>query len=220
MKIAILYSGLYRKWDGWMQNHLSNLPKGDIYLSTWESERPKVDVDRMRYFPDPKPTYNCYQVPEFMEVHGEHLQHKGSEIPRLKTGYFQHLAHWLLLDSIKKNYDIIIRMRYDTFLGNTDKLMELCEQCNRDGASIGIGNTNRKDDENKLMAFQPLLPFRASKPFLLDFMTIHKPEACLNVCSLVEQERMMPTNAGWHQILGMNGFRNYRGAIQLKRYMP
>lgn len=220
MKIAVCYSGLYRTNKGWQGNHKNNIPdEADVYYSTWSSEKSIVDIKEMIYFDDPVPTYNCYQVPEFMNTYGAHLQNKQSEIKRLKTGYFQHLAHWKILETLPHDYDVVVRMRYDTMLGMGKKeLYRLCQTCYTTGKSIGIGNTNSADDRNKMIHMMPLMPFVAPKPFLLDFMSIHKPESVANVQELVNNEQMWPTNAGWFQMLGENGYLNYRGGIQLWRY--
>lgn len=219
MKIAILYSGLYRVYSNWQQNHQDNLPAGDVYYSTWESERKKVEIDDMIYFKDPKKTYNCYAVQEFGDKYGHHLKTKTGEKSRHYTGYFQHLAHWNVLQSLNKQYDVIIRMRYDTVLGpHKDSLYQLCELCYQSGNPIGIGNSNSKDDYNKTIHEMPHTVFNSSNDYLLDFMTIHKQNNVENVEHLVKEEKMWPTNAGWWQMLGKNGYLNYRGGIQLQRY--
>lgn len=221
MKIAVCYSGLYRTHTGWLENHKENLPDADYYFSTWKSEESKVDIEDMNmiYFDDPQKTYNCYKVKEFGDTYGWHLKDKTDEQSRLFTGYFQHLAHWNVLQELKEKYDVVIRMRYDTYLGShKDCFTELCQISKATKKSIGVGNSGRNDDSNKLMHFMKPTPAGAVKQRLLDFMTIHNQDDCLNVKELVDEEKMWPTNAGWWQILGSNGYLNYRGGIQLKRY--
>jgi hypothetical protein len=112
-------------------------------------------------------------------------------------------------------------MRYDTFLGmSKEDVLELCSVCNKTGKSIGIGNISQADDNNKIIHFMnpQSTPTRNGKHYLLDFMTIHKPEVVNNVRQLVDQQQMWPTNAGWWQMLGQHGYLNYRGGIQLRRY--
>lgn len=221
MKVAYLYSGLYRTWSGREKNHRLNLPEGDFYYSTWDSERSKVTRDNMMFFPDPIKTYNCYEVKEFGDTYGWHLKDKGSEKPRNYTGYFQHLAHWYILNSLKEEYDVVVRMRYDTILGmGKEKFAEMLNLCYNSGNSIGLGNTNGQDDANKTMHYNvpQATPLRGKNPYMLDFANIHKPEVCKNVKELVDAEQMWPTNAGWYQIMGHNGYMNFKGGIQLKRY--
>ena len=220
MKIAIVYSGLYRTFDGWLDNHKSVLPSGDYYFTTWESERSKVDIDDMVYNSPPKITYNLYQG-EFAKKYGKDIQNKDFEKPRLYTACLQHAGHYLALKNIKEDYDIVIRMRYDTFLGNHSlKFLELCNFCNNTGVSIGIGNTSNSDDKNEKM-YQIVPSQYSTKEFMLDFMNIHKYKNIENVLQLIEDKEMFPTNAGWWQILSKRGWghKNYRGGIQLARHI-
>lgn len=220
MKIAVCYSGLFRTYDGFLENHKSRLPTADYYFSTWSSEKDKTvgsGLDVMLFDP-PSVDYNLYQG-SFAEQYGDSHQHKSSERKRLYTGTMQHLGHYLVATSISEDYDMVIRMRYDTFLGQHDWL-SLVEHAFKNNIAIGVGNANGSDDADHLMMDRPPTIHGNSSKFMLDFMNIHKRNNIANALALNEEKRLWPTNAGWYQLLSQNysGHENYRGGIQLKRY--
>lgn len=223
MKIAICYSGEFRTYEGWQENHIANLPSGDFYYSTWVKEKSKVDIDNIIYFEPPKIEYNLYEG-LFALKYGAHLKNKSTEKRRNFTGSYQHIGHWLILNSLEKEYDIIIRMRYDTFLGDHKKdLYALCEECYNTSYAIGIGNTCKTDDDNRMIYTQKFTPFQHSgqSHYMLDFLNIHKQKNISDVMSLLKNKMLFPTNAGWWQILSesFSGHRNYKGGITLARLM-
>ena len=228
MKIAILYSGQFRAWYGWLDNHQKYLPKGDYFFASWDYEKerilkyePKIE-DQMIYYQQPEIKYNLY-LGEFAKKYGEEVGKRPFEAHRLYTASLQHAAHYLICtDSRIDGYDIVIRMRYDTVLGNhTMQLTELCEYVMDTGKAVGIGNSKYADDKNQKMTLH-MRDFAHDDPDLLfDFMNIHKRENIDNVLQLIEEEKMFPTCTGWWQILSKpyKGHRNIKGGIQLTRHL-
>jgi hypothetical protein len=221
MKIAICYSGLFRPFDGFLENHKAALPDADYYFSTWTSEREKTLGSKLKVimFDPPEVDYNLYQG-SFAREYGADHQNKPSERKRLYTATMQHLGHYLITNSISKDYDIVIRMRYDTVMGNHD-WMSLVNRSYTNNIAIGIGNANGGDDANGSMAKNvPTLHGNSSK-FMLDFMNIHKRNNIADAVAMNNNRTLWPTNAGWYQLLSMKygGHENYRGGIQLKRYV-
>lgn len=219
MKIAVCYSGQYRTFDGWQENHQQNLPDADYYYSTWITEKDHVDIDNMIYFDEPVVDYNLYEG-SFAEKYGKHIKNKPDEEKRLYTAAHQHIAHWYVLQELKEKYDVVIRMRYDTFLGpHKQRLLDMCNYVNASGKAIGVGNTSLRDDLNTNIHMYPFEEYQSNKDFMLDFMTIHKPENIANVMELNEKKGLWPTNSGWWLILSEPGYghKNYRCGIQLAR---
>lgn len=220
MKIAVCYSGQYRAFDGWQENHRDCLPEADYYYSTWKSEKRFVDVGDMIYFDEPVVDYNLYSG-SFAKKYGEHIQYKEAEKKRLYTAAHQHIAHWNILKTLDDKYDVVIRMRYDMVLGSHKKqLLELCEHSHNTGQAIGVGNTNSTDDADKKIHLKPFTEYRSNgSEFMLDFMTIHKPKNIANVDELHAKKELWPTNTGWWLLLSAPGYghKNYRCGIQLAR---
>lgn len=221
MKIAICYSGQYRTFDGWQKNHFDNLPDGDRYYSTWTTEKDFVETDDMIYFDEPIVDYNLYDG-SFAKEFGAYIQEKPDEKKRLYTAAHQHFAHWNILQKLNDSYDVVIRMRYDTFLGQHKKaLYNLCKLVNDTGIAIGVGNAGAKDDSNKEIHMMSFTEHKSNNKTILDFMTIHKPKNIANLIELHKKKQMWPTNSGWWLILSKPGFghKNYRGGIQLARLL-
>ena len=220
MKIAVCYSGQYRTFDGWQENHIDNLPEADYYYSTWSTEKDLVDIDNMIYFDEPVVDYNLYEG-SFAKKYGSHIKDKPDEKKRQFTAAHQHIAHWYILQELKKDYDVVIRMRYDTYLGPHKKqLIKLCDHTNITGQAIGIGNSSAVDDLNKNIHLSPFVEYiSTNSESMLDFMTIHKPKNIANVMELNEKKGLWPTNSGWWLILSKPGYghKNYRFGIQLAR---
>lgn len=226
MKIAVCYSGLFRTYTGWLENHKEMLPTADFYFSTWKTEEDKVSKLHpnisMSYFDQPIVAYNTYQQEDFSKIYGSHLQNKGSEKPRHYTSTLQHLGHYLISHNIPKKYDIIIRMRYDTILGKHNWI-ELVDECYNTKKSVGVGNTSQKEDNDDNIHNKPYKKFTEAnslRPYMLDFINIHLSCNIKNAVKMNEEENLWPTNAGWYQLLSkdFNGHQNYVGGIQLARY--
>lgn len=233
MKIAVCYSGQYRPWAGWIENHKAFLPKADYYYTTWSNQEKFVMNDTTSFynltniinvknnfifFEQPIVDYNTY-AGEFEKNYGAHVKNIGSERKRLYTANLQHHAHWKAL-SLCNGYDIIIRMRYDTIIGDHD-WYSLCELAYESGKAIGVGNTKASDDYNQNIYKNKPTETSIPKNAMTDFMTIHKKENILNVDNLHKEKNLWPTNSGWYQILSKPGWGhvNFVGGIQLIRYI-
>lgn len=222
MKIAVCYSGQYRPWDGWKENHqelFGKIGKPSVYYSTWQYEKSRIPKGmNMRYFDEPSINYNPYKVKQFVNLFGNHIGDKPDEKKRIETSTLQHLAHESVVNSIDKSkYDLIIRMRYDTIVDSSHDWMKLVRNSFFKQMTYGFGNTSRTHDENKVIHKVP--PTLVNVPNrILDFMIIHPIESLTDVSFLSRLNTLMPTNAGWWQSFGQKNYENYFGGIQLKRY--
>jgi hypothetical protein len=218
MKIAICYSGQYRPFNGWKENHKNNLPSGDYYYSTWNYEKEKVtNIENMIYFEPPLIDWNLYKTDKFLKKHGII-----SDEIRSYTACLQHLGHWFILNQLQKEYDIIIRMRYDSVLGNhKNKFEEFCEMSYKNNLAIGIGGLTRKDNSNKSFHIIEPIEFDKEVEYILDYMIIHKQKNIANVDDLYKTKSIFPSQFGWHQILSQPaGFnhKNYKFGVQLSKF--
>lgn len=223
MKVAIVYSGQYRVWEGWKENHKhlwDQFKSADVVFSTWKSDQDKVPADEnVMLFDDPVCDYNPYLIPSFVSIFGKHLSEKADCKAKASSANFQQLAHFKVCKSLDfQKYDVIIRMRYDTVLGNHD-WTSLAKQVINKEIVIGIGNNGGNQDRmNKYHHKTPRLEFVVGKR-ILDFMIMHVPNALVDCDALHERKELYPTNSGWYQVLGANSTTlNYSAGIQLERY--
>tara|TARA_R110002153_G_scaffold205383_1_gene358143 strand:+ start:2920 stop:3597 length:678 start_codon:yes stop_codon:yes gene_type:complete len=223
MKVAIVYSGQYRVWSGWQHNHKmlwDQFDDCDIIYSTWESDKDKIPWNEpVTLFPDPVCDYNPFLIPSFVKVFGRKLLEKDAPKRKAPSSNFQQLAHFRVCEMIdSQEYDLIIRMRYDTILGDHDWTF-IAKQVISEKVVVGIGNNGAiQDQNNKYHQKKPHLDVVSGKR-MLDFMIMHVPSALVDCDALHERKELYPQNAGWYQVLRADSTTlNYSGGIQLKRY--
>lgn len=229
MKIAVCYSGLLRTWNGWYKNHTSALRhlegKVDFHYSCWKTNRDLTDFPvNVVQFEQPKTEYNCYESGSFKNIYGDTVGKKETEQFRLYTGNLQQLAHYTLLQSLKEEYDVIIRLRYDIIMNPELDLLPLIQECFKTGKAIGIGNLQKADDLNPDMYKMVPCLVKGNEPFkvrMADFINIHKFHNIEDVFKLHEEKQLWPTNPGWYQILSKPGYghRTYLGGVSLVRHL-
>ena len=208
MKVALCYSGIYREYDGWEKNHeLITKHVDSVYYSTWEG-RPYPLINDLVLFPEPIIKYDPFQI-----IPGGYTR----EIPvdRRMNLTKQILGHQHIVDHIQGDYDVIIRMRYDTWLGDHDWQYFIqrtfkTPQVHAFGAHI--------PNKNSTLYKQP--PNSIDIGTLVDFMIMHPAHKMQNAFTLDAAAELLPANAGWHQVLVepyKNPYRNFSGGIQLSR---
>lgn len=247
MKVAVVFSGLIR---GPFNDHIKEWKrvtrclKPDFFYTTWEDAGKYVlGVDKakfvQKYFPDPDLTIKYYPIKFFIaeerarletateeeavEIRqriGDHFKNrKGS-----KRYVYQQLAHALTLDEFKihENYDIIIRIRYDSHPLLTGRLLKKwCKKVHENEHIMYSSYDHHIDRQDK-----PSEPgFRANCKSIADQFMVHKnthfpPELTyerIKNCELIGNER------GWRQCCAVGDeFELYevKWAIHLNRQTP
>lgn len=163
-------------------------------------------------FPEPKVEYDPFFCDD--EIASSRRPAQGK---RRKDLVKQILAHQYMVDELAGAYDIVIRMRYDTWLGDFD-WNEYIETSFNEQKVIGFGEHDITNGRNpKLHTIEP-------EPMdiciLMDFIIIHPADKMQNTVSLFNENKLLPANAGWYQVLaGQHNEEplNYEGGVQLSR---
>ena len=134
--------------------------------------------------------------------------------------------------SIPSEFDIIVRMRYDSIVGDHawEKWIELAADQN---VVCGFGNYRADQDyTHGLEKFEPNLieaiprtheskrqrPRPLFDDQLLDFMIIHPRSRLQNAHNLHAVGKLYPANIGWFQVLAPGGsVQNFNGGVHLTR---
>jgi len=221
MKIAVLYSGQIRG-DSYKDNiwHMKTiLPEADFYFSTWKGDVEYSFIDH--YFDEPHIPYNSEKqlhqlylkkLRELKEEHGyvpedasarSVLKCRSRKMGRDRVK--QHVAHALAYEKFVygKDYDIVIRIRYDLEYEkefDSEALQYLISLCINENKPVGIGYLGTGGDHGIPLREVSLVP-RAE--MIGDVFIIHKADMFdhTHVYELIENKKLRSAEFGWHQIL-------------------
>jgi len=224
MKVAAVYSGLVRTFKGWEENHKRITEHCDeIHYTTWEG-RPTPKGKVCVTFPEPEITYKPMHVPEAVQRWPRMKYHLGNPAQMWLTK--QIIAHQYACNHIiADNYGVVIRMRYDIYVGEHD-WKSIIEQVANEKVVISFGGWNGKMDSNKTICDEIIIPNDENggskmNGQILDFMNIHPGYKMKDGIRLHKEKKLMPANLGWQQVLGDPYEEtpiNYGGGVMLQRY--
>jgi len=224
MKVAALYSGLVREFKDWEENHKRITQHCDsILYTTWEGRPTPKNKDCIT-FPEPEIDYKPMQVPEAVERWPRMKFHLNNESQMWLTK--QIIAHQLACNYINSDeYDVIIRMRYDIYVGDHDWKLVINRVAN-ENIVISFGGWNGEMDRTKNIHENFILPTLENGGTkmdgqILDFMNIHPGYKMKDGIKLHNEKKLMPANLGWQQVLGDPYEEtpiNYGGGVMLQRY--
>ena len=224
MKVAALYSGLFRWYEGWEENHRKITAFCDeVHYTTWKGKpapRDKICVK----FPEPVVNYAPMHIPEVVQRWPRMKKHLGNTAQMWLTK--QIVAHQCACNLINADdYDVVIRMRYDIWLGNHD-WKGFIDKVAKEKVVISFGGWNNKMDKDKNMCDKLIVPDDENggskmEGQILDFMNIHPGYKMKDGIKLHNEKKLMPANLGWQQVLGdpyPETPINYGGGVMLTRY--
>jgi hypothetical protein len=224
MKVAAVYSGLVRTFKDWEENHKRITEHCDeIHYTTWEG-RPTPEDKVCVTFPEPDINYRPMQVPEAVQRWPRMKHHLNN--PAQMWLSKQIVAHQYACDHIgADDYDVIIRMRYDIYVGNHD-WKKFIDQVAEEKVVISFGGWNGEMDKNKTICDEIIIPSDENggskmNGQILDFMNIHPGYKMKDGIRLHKEKKLMPANLGWQQTLGDPYEEtpiNYGGGVMLQRY--
>jgi len=225
MKVAVCYSGLYRHFKGWVNNHKKITDFADsVYYSTWEGAPTEPPFDHVK-FPEPVVDYDPYSVPLVQERWPRiYNAYQGS--PRGKWLTKQIIAHQLICDHIAdKGYDVIVRLRYDIWLGNHD-WKSMIEKVYNENIVISFGGWSGQFDTQPNVCEQLVEPSRKNGGLkmegrILDFANIHPANKMKGTMDLHNNKQLCCATMGFTQVLGdpyPEQPINYGGGVMLTRY--
>lgn len=237
MKVAVLYSGTIPHWcdaHSNIQRFREMLPKADFYFTSWDNQPICNFVNR--YYKEPMHHYNAaaFMLKNYIKVYRKFKESNWdtSAIPfvfRQKSPemtkqhledvinckkYYrnqnkQHIIYSLAYrDFIKKEHDVVIRMRYDSVVMPElrDIIQSLCERSYHDRRPLGFHHFT----ESLLDLLNEKPPHQQTNihdtgvyKSLRDFMIIHRrdmfdPNFALY---LWETKALTFAEAAWYQIL-------------------
>lgn len=221
MKTAVLVSGLPRF------NYINNVdriplafPNADIFYQTWKGQTyDKTKLKNVLLTPEPKVDYVAYDTQQHMPFRRirNHNQLVGIWRNLAYNRVKQIIAHADLLSTIPEEYDMIVRVRYDSKLSylkeSIDHFQKSMEKSYEEDVSIGYGyqfhlGINVKLYGSSTPSWENITPatqstFYEGKYHHSDHMMIHKRSLfdCDKVYSLHKNKALFPAETGWWQVL-------------------
>lgn len=133
MKIAVCFFGQSRDVSPSsisIKNNLINLYECDVFIHTWEHDKYKLDDINLVY--SPKSIMIESQInfnDEYIDIIGNLNSSSGiSNFNTISQFYSHYKSHLLMLDYSNKNnikYDLIVKIRTDTYLYNTFNIKDI-----------------------------------------------------------------------------------------------
>jgi len=232
MKVAVIYSGLIPD-ESYKDNiwHMKTLlPDADFYYTTWKGRGEWDFIDH--YFDEPFIKYNCENhihkdmIRKFREIQNEGgdyrespkfqkfewlIKHEGRSLGRNRVK--QHLIHALAVEKFceGKDYDIIIRIRYDL---NVKKLTKdfidfSIDLCYNEKKPVAFGAVVVDPPET--------LCEIGDMKALPDFIIIHREDMFAPdlVKSLIKCKKMEGAEGGWYNVMCRPYNVNYYAAYDM-----
>jgi len=240
MKVAVCFSGLPR---GPFLDNLEVYKKifdgYDFFYSTWSGH--DLSIEHMS-FPEPNSDYlqrnkghlksGVYEDLDYMFTVNKKIPLE--EIIRTCNSYKQHVAHALqLVFQVPKEYDMILRCRYDVLPLETIDWKNLVEKSYRNKTTYGF-RAFPLNYRGKPQDFGPFHP--EGKPFdwkimwpsdtsdkhdMFDNMIFHPRNHfdSIYALSLYHDEMLFGGEKGWYQIMkqSTDRFRHFKGGLLLNR---
>lgn len=223
MKIAVCFSGLYRKNISINPHYLhanyeKAFPDADFFYHTWDeyiTDIPVIYHDALFSCPEPFLDYHPVFDVSVSSPHPKFPEYKKGNIPDTKKTKLlrqtkQMLGHADLLSKIPQDYDVIVRARYDVNIWdvNYDKFLNMAAEGTpvgfatklKQGQQFGKLHEATKEDEETCLGHLP------------DYMIIHNPKKFDSdyVFRLHREQNLLPGEWGWWQVLSEPYGDNHR----------
>ena len=223
-RIAVCVSGTFNtgnpKGDLVKNNKIlkSKFPKADFYYATWE--RYRADFKKLfpnescEYFPEPTIHHHPYLIEKNNHISKWYQEtvdwvKKGGKARLDWTSHHtkQILIHSYLLTKIEKEYDVIVRTRFDAFIfsgANFDVYVE-DTITNHRANCFGTTNPNLLNVLSE-MDLTPETKYQSWEHRLLDQLIIYNPDALdiANVFKLHNNHKLHAAEFGWYQAISID----------------
>ena len=219
MKVAVCVSGIPR--SGRLERDITKnlksvvcaLPQADVFIGTWDAYYSKAkDLFGLNKniwsFEEPVINYHPYiDIPETL-VKTDKLKkmikqsHDSAELRK----HYSHqtkqiIAHGLMVNQLFPRYDVIIRVRFDTFVYKGADFNPYITECFETGTTFGFAWASAIGDFNK----DRRLPkdSQYSERFLFDQLIIHRMDRFdpSLVFDLSKRHLLLPAEFGWWQVM-------------------
>lgn len=227
MKVAVCISGLVNGNFLKRNNEVlkQKFPNADFYYATWLDQRGMFKKhfpnDDCFYFEPPTMDYHPYYIDDFDTNHWRET--KKWIVKNNKTDWARHhtkqlIIHAWMLDRIEKEYDVIVRTRFDAFAwrNETANFMQFVEDSfvNQRANCFAVTKKPRFQElyESDYVANPKM------RVWCLDQLVIH-PRSMFNTKEVLRLHRNKSLRAaeyGWHQVISEpfgNNHRNWHGWV-------
>ncbi len=244
MKPAICISGLAR---GNMKRNINHLKKAfpniPMFFASWEETKNDISEQfKCSYYPEPQMHYNPWSECIIDNPHPKYHVYKknflmtklnGQSMPneaRLLNATKQLIAHAYQLADLPKEYDMIIRARWDTVVSNKLDFTSYLEQSYNEKMAIGFAI--RGDRHIILDKFKDIDHIYIQEDtdhkwsrdwsyWINDNMVFHRRDMydCDLVHKLHKEKRLWPAEYGWYQMLSsMDNHHCVYGGACIERF--
>jgi len=227
MKVAVCISGLVNGNFLKRNNEVlkQKFPGADFYYATWSDQKTEFKKhfpnDDCFYFDPPIMDYHPYYIDDFDTDHWREtkkwiVKNNKTEWSRHHTK--QHIIHAWTLDRLEKEYDVIVRTRFDAFAwrNETANFMQFVEDSfvNQRANCFAVTKKPRFQElyESDYVANPKM------RVWCLDQLVIH-PRSMFNTKEVLRLHRNKSLRAaeyGWHQVISEpfgNNHRNLHGWV-------
>lgn len=227
MKVAVCVSGAFTtgnpRGDLVRNNALlkSKFPSADFYYATWDNYKDDFEKallnDKCEYYAEPIIDYHPYKIPKEHHITSHYqptvdwVMEGGAERLRWTSHHTkQILIHAWLLDTIKKDYDIIVRARYDIFISKYADFSPYLKDTFENHRANCFAAT-KPNKFNELNEFDTSTNSRHHYN-MQDQIIIHNSDAIdtTNVMRLHEEQKLHAAEYGWYQVISMPHGSNHR----------
>ena len=244
MKVAVCYSGLCeaKDWNLTSQSvkHHFDYP---TFYSTWGScERFMPDVKYTSYV---EPTMEYHPIEDIhKKLLPPKLQYNKKKMAKEAPGYGPHyktvtrnqtkpiLSHAHQLDELDSSFDMIVRVRFDTYLSPKVDFTEYLHKAYNEHVAIGFGTrVTRHPNLYEFEEIDHIYPDRRKNLsqdwayYLMDPLILHRRDMFKvgMAWRYHDQKELLPAEYGWYQMLSAPYNSNHLsiyGGAQLERYLP
>lgn len=227
MKVAVCVSGIPRSGRPSrdislnMVNVEKAFPNADVFFGTWESYVQRASAlypqRNILSMVEPVIDYHPYIDAPADVIHTEKLrkmirQSHSNETLREQYSHQtkQIIAHANMVSSIPATYNVIVRVRYDTYVSVKADFTEFLNRCEKDGTTFGFAWMPGRSNFDEVYTIESGSQYQ--ERFLFDQLIIHRrdrfdPDI---VYRLSSQRRLLPAEFGWWQVLGEPFDNNYQ----------
>lgn len=244
MKVAICISGIPR---GDVKTNVKIAQEhfgGDVFYATYFQHENSIKKFTEEYFLHKEPVINYHPLADVPEEVMPPVLKTWSLRERIKTDFLlrermshqskQILAHDMLLNEVPDEYDMIVRMRYDTRLSKKLDLRSLLERSYENNIAIGLGTrTSRHKNLDELKELPKVWPERyVPSPnvsndwggYIMDPLILHprKLWSSERLKELHRKKSLLAAERGFYQILSQpygDTHECYYGGAQIEKYL-
>ena len=221
MRIAVCVSGTCRGSLARNNERLrAKFPGADFYYATWQGHAKQFRqafTEPCEFFPEPTPHYHPYTdiAPQdyTCKIYDDAVQwvRKGGKERFDWTLHHvkQILIHHWLAEPIKKDYDVIVRTRFDAFVSSKADFGPYISDTYVNHRANCFGTT-RPEGFDSLFEVEPK---GIHLNWMLDHVIIHNADLIdrERVDELYRDKKLHAAEFGWHQVLGKH--RNHSGWV-------